>query len=559
MLSILKSAIVDACLLLWYRIRRTSLYITIVNRLFIAVPAVMLLFTSCLKDDLDFDKIKSPGWQPGVAVPLAQTTMTILELMQNEHESGLIDIDSTNLCTLVYEARALSLDAAGLINLPQQGDNHSVSVPGPVATLINNTGFAAFSHTTTIGFATNGGAELDSVFYKNGNIVLQVNSRLRADVQLTITVPGATLDGVPFSATIPLNYTGSIPVSDEVNIDLAQYKMDLTDGGIAHNTLRVDYDVEVTSTGPTIQAGDRINFIFGIYTTDYSKLFGYFGQQQFLSTLDTLQISVFNALQQAGALSIAEPEINVNFTNSIGVPIDASVVSMTGINSTLTTFTPVTGFPNPLPVPSPGIQQIGQSVTGGLTLDNGNSNVVTLIQGQPNYLVSQVEGSINPAGPDYENFITDSSRLDVDVEVILPLYGSVNDFILSDTLDFTYANLQNVNELLIRTHLINGFPFEASWQVYFTDDQYNKLDSLVLTNALLMPSGIINGAGLVTAPSVNTVDNTFDRARILGIMPASHVIVQARISTANGGQTNVKIYADYEFTVHLGAIAKVIL
>jgi hypothetical protein len=193
------------------------------------------------------------------------------------------------------------------------------------------------------------------------------------------------------------------------------------------------------------------------------------------------------------------------------------------------------------------------------TLDRTNSNVVALIQGQPNYVVSQIEGSANPAGPAYDNFITDSSRLDVDVEVALPLYGAVDDFLLTDTLDFQYANLQNVNELLIRTHLVNGFPFEARWQVYFTDAQYQKLDSLVLNNDLLMPSAVVNASGVVTSASVHTVDQSLDRGRILGIMPARKVIVQARISSAQSGQTNVKIYSHYEFTVHLGAIAKVIL
>ncbi len=561
MFALIRSAVVNACLLAWHRIRTTSLFILIMRKLFSVPPLLLVLsLSSCLKDDLDFDKLKAPDWQPGVALPLAQSSLSIMDLMKMESDSGILLVDSNNFCTLYYAGRALEWQASDIVAIPPQSDSHAIQVSGPVADLINQAGYAAFSHSAYVDFATTGGAQLDSVFYAGGNVVLQINSRLKANTVLTLTVPGATYQGAPFATTVDLPYQGTIPVSKEIKIDLSRYKLDLTDGGVSHNRLRIDYAVQVTATGSSIQAGDRINIQFGIYTTAFRALFGYFGQQSVLSQPDTLPLTVFNGWQAGAFFTIAEPEIRVDIRNSVGVPIQAQIASMTGINSSQTSFTPATGFPNPLPVPSPAFHQIGQTLTGSFTMNNANSNVHLLIQQQPNLLVSQVGSTTNPAGLTYTNFITDSSRLAVDVEVKLPLYGTARDFMLTDTLDFNYANLDQVAELLIRTHLVNGFPFEADWQIYFTDAAFLVLDSLVTGQHVVMPSAPVDaGTGLVTGTSAATYDNTFDRGRVQRLMQARRIIVRAGISTIDDGSVNVKIYSDYRFTVHLGAVANVLL
>jgi len=146
------------------------------------------------------------------------------------------------------------------------------------------------------------------------------------------------------------------------------------------------------------------------------------------------------------------------------------------------------------------------------------------------------------------------------MEVKLPLYGTATDFLLRDTVNFNYANMQNVQSLTIRTSITNGFPLEALWQIYFTDENYTCLDSLVTSNPITMPSATVDGVtGRVVSPSISTTDNTLDRAHILKIMNAKKLIIKAVASSTNHGGQNVKIFSDYTFDVTLGAIAKVIL
>ena len=131
---------------------------------------------------------------------------------------------------------------------------------------------------------------------------------------------------------------------------------------------------------------------------------------------------------------------------------------------------------------------------------------------------------------------------------------------LNDTVNFNLNNLQNLESLMIRASLENGFPFDTKFQVYFTDNSYAIIDSLIYGDHLIMPSASINaGTGIVTSSTLKTTDHTLDRDRIVRIMNAKKLILQARVTSANNGTTNVKIYADYKFKVNLGAIAKVSL
>ena len=80
----------------------------------------------------------------------------------------------------------------------------------------------------------------------------------------------------------------------------------------------------------------------------------------------------------------------------------------------------------------------------------------------------------NPNGAVSENFLRDSSRFNIDVEFGLPLYGKVANFAVQDTFDFTVDNIDQVQQLLIRSDIINEFPMDAKMQIFFTDDSYHE-------------------------------------------------------------------------------------
>jgi hypothetical protein len=562
MIKMILTHIEDGLLYVISKIKKTSLYVIIRSRIlpFLTLIITTMIFHGCVKDDLEFNKLKETNWSPEIAVPLAYSSMSISDLMKTERDSGILIVGTDNFCTLVYSERALEIKANELFSIPNQQDNYNILLNDSIATALNHAGAVSFTSTQVMDFSMSQGMLLDSLVLKEGQLGIDVTSGIPANITLSLTIPGASKNGIPFSQSMQLNYTGALPVQAVIQQDMSGYKMDLTNGGSSHNQVRVNYTVSITPTGTAISATDKIIIKAGFTGNKFGKLFGYAGQQTLMTPQDTLIISLFNSPQGIGSFTIANPEIKFDFKNSFGFPVRARVAQMTGLNGNLTNLVVANGIPDPLPVVSPSISQIGQTMTGSFTMNNANSNVNAMIANQPKYLISQVENMTNPNGNTGQNFILDTSKFAVDMEVTLPLYGTAKNFVLNDTVDFTYSNLQNIQSLMIRTTLENGFPFDTKFQIYFADNSFHILDSLVYTDPLLMPSAAVDPvSGKVTSSVVKTTDHTLDRSRILKIMNAKKLILRAGITSSNNGNTNVKIYSDYKFNVNLGAIAKVTL
>ncbi|MEP7170639.1 MAG: hypothetical protein ABI855_14810 [Bacteroidota bacterium] len=559
MLTLIKTHLEDAVLYAVCRIKKTSLYVIIRNRFLPFFTLILaLIFHGCVKDDLDFKKIERSNYSPELAVPLAYSSLTILDLMKNESDSGILMIDENKFCTLIYTGQALQMKAADMISVPDQDFDQQISMNDSMATLVNQVGNITFGYSQNIDFSMIQGMLMDSIFFKGGNMKTNFRSGIPADITITITIPSLTLNGIPFSESFQLNYTNSLPVTSVISSPIENYKLDLTNGGITHNQLKVNYTVNVATTGTTVQVNDDVSIGLNFNNIKYSKLFGYFGQQTLLSPKDTINITLFHSQIGAGSFKIAQPEIKVDFVNSFGFPVRARIINMTGMNGNLTNFVVANGIPDPLPINSPNINQVGQVMNGTFTMNTSNSNVLALMANQPKYIISQTENQINPYGNTGENFVMDTSKLTVNMEVKLPLYGTANNFILNDTVNFSVNNLANIQSLMIRTSLENGFPIDTKFQVYFIDENYTMLDSLVYADRLLMPSASIDPvSGKVIISTIKSTDHTLDRVRILKIMTAKKLILQASLTSSNNGNTNVKIYADYKFNVNLGAIAKV--
>ncbi len=540
---------------LWFSLTKTSAWKILSSR-FLIVTLLSSGVTSCLKDNFEFDKIKNGGITPQLAIPLAHSTLSIENLMKSESDSGNLLIDSNSFCTLIYSGRAMEVSSNTLIDLPVQSFNSQIQLTPAMADLINTQGHLAVSFEKTEDLNFPNQIELDSMTFKNGQMWLNLNMRIPASVKLTITIPSATLNEVPYSSQLVFNYTGSLPVTQNLAVNLENYRLDLSDNGTSKNRIRVKYDLEITHTGTNVTANHKLNLNCNINGFNFNSIYGYFGQQSFMSDYDTINISLFNNLDAFSNFDIASPEILISINNSIGVPIRAHVANMQGANGNFSNLIAAHGFPNPLPVLSPLFSQFGQTLTGTFSMNSLNSNVRPLIAAKPKYLLTQIQSLINPDGRTGLNFMTDSSLVSIDVEVKLPLYGTASGFILRDTVDFNNQQLKNIRQMTIRSFITNGFPFEADWQVYFADQNYLPLDSLVTTGSLFMPSATVNQlTGKVIAPSSQVSDNSLDDARISRIMHAKYLLIKAKASTYQNGNVNVKIYSDYSFTVQLGVIA----
>lgn len=523
----------------------------------VSLAALMsILGSGCNKDDFNASLLEQTVWTPEVAFPLVHTEMGIADLAQVNDSNTTLIIDENQFCTLLYNSRAFEVTAQQLLVIPDQNFSKGYGLNANQITTLGNTGTVSISKSHTIDFSLSQGAEIDSMFFKSGDLELSFSSDFPLNGSIQIIIPGLNKNGIPLATTLPVNYNGSLPVTVSTNLPLAGYKGDFTEGGTVHNRLRVDYTIVLNGSATSITTGNRISCNPVFKGIQFSSLYGYAGQQNLTNFKDSVEISIFSNSIGSGSFSIAGPKIRFDISNSLGLPISARVTQLLALNGNLTSFVVATGVPDPLPVNSPGINQIGQSAYSSIQLDHTNSNITSMIDQQPKYLISQTQATTNPAGHSL-NFLLDSSKIAVDVHVELPFYGTANNFKVKDTVPFSYNDLVNVSELMLRMDLENGFPLESSVQLIFTDDQNQPLDTLFNTDEVVIPSGTLGaGSERVSIPGKKSHDQFFDATRITKILNAKNIIIVATATSTNAGNTNVKIFADYQLKIKIGAIAK---
>jgi hypothetical protein len=102
-------------------------------------------------------------------------------------------------------------------------------------------------------------------------------------------------------------------------------------------------------------------------------------------------------------------------------------------------------------------------------------------------------------------------------------------------------------------------PMYGLMQVYFTDDQYNKKDSLAGDDQILIRSAPVDPVTQLPYPGQYGVKDTtyvLDMNRMQNLENVTKMLLKAVLFTANNGQSDVKLKADQAISVNFAARAK---
>ncbi len=220
----------------------------------------------------------------------------------------------------------------------------------------------------------------------------------------------------------------------------------------------------------------------------------------------------------------------------------------------------VTGSEVSTPTSINGAVNLGDIINSSKIFDNGNSNIRTIINSNPEYLIYKLDFTTNPNGtPASRNFMLDTSRMDISARIELPLFGTANNFALEKEFDFEFSDTSSldVEQVTIRTFINNGFPLDVNTQIYFLDQFKNRIDSLITPNQTKVArAASIDGNGKVIAPTASTTDNSLNQVRWKRITTLCRFLaVTAQLESAPTG-TDVRIYSDYTLDVKLAMRAK---
>jgi hypothetical protein len=506
-----------------------------------------MTFKSCDYSYLDeLDNIQDYSMKPILALPLVNSSLTIHDIIDTDGTSSALYIDDNGLAWLIYKGNVFSLPANDFILLPDQSSDFTVLI---------NPMDKTFEVEHDLIFSFENEENLESVKFLQGNYHLSFKAPQLQNDGYSISTRFEILNslnaqGEPIRGTSELNAPA--------NIDLAGSTLNFK----TNNSIVVKFIITVSGQGNPSNAPYEVDFRQFVSGMKFDLLTGYIGQIPFPIGGESIPIDLFKNIQ-IGEITFEHdalifPRIDIVANNSFGLP--ASVifhefhannsknerVNLSGSGYTSTWYI--------AEAQSPGLTSSSR-----MSINRDNSNLDQIMGINPENLTYDVSGLTNPQAPRL-NFVSHNSVLSLDTELYLPLYGYITRFHLQDTLPQNFTDIpEEVQWLELNLNMNNGFPLSAILQIYFTDNNYQVLDSLFLEpeKMNLIDAATVNPQTFeVISPAFKNTKVLLDATQLEKVRRTENIIIKTDVFSYNHvHQQTVKILENYSLDLQMGARA----
>ena len=304
----------------------------------------------------------------------------------------------------------------------------------------------------------------------------------------------------------------------------------------------------------TATAGELLEISLELSDLVFEHIIGDFGNIQISQDTDTIELNLFDQVQ-GGLFSLNEVILNLNVTNSFGLPFVVELDEVQSINQN-------TGVVTALFLSDLHLE--GQEMLNGapeqelFTFDDQNANLTSLIDPAPIDVIFDINAFSNPDGPpapDDLNFMSDQSAFQIDIDLILPLEGYALDLLLTDTIemDLSFDQYEEIDSLEFKLFTMNGFPLGIDFQAIFLDGTLTPLDSLFMVDTPIIAAAETDINGNVIEATNETTYITFENERADVLEQAEHVLLRAIFNTSSSNEQEVvRITNGQDLMVQIG-------
>jgi hypothetical protein len=152
----------------------------------------------------------------------------------------------------------------------------------------------------------------------------------------------------------------------------------------------------------------------------------------------------------------------------------------------------------------------------------------------------------------------DTTLFEIDTLTSLPQWVNELNIVMEGTVPIQITSLSestdDIQRVLFRVNIYNGFPHEALAQAYFQDSTGNLLDSMFAGGAIPLRAGRILGNGETIEPSSARQDAEFGSDRINALLDATEIVLRAVIANPEVDPALVSFYRDYHIDVDVGVM-----
>jgi hypothetical protein len=518
--------------------------------------ALLFAIPGC-KKDFDFSKVKDLVWNPDFALPLVSDSLTLKKALTQTGTEDHFYIDENGEISILYyfNNQAFKVMPNDLIKLPSVSFSYIHQISQAEKLILENSDLiippVPFTFSLT---GSTPDQRVDRFMVKKGTISITTDCPFSNNGSLTIKIKNATLNGNPFTFSISPILAGTA----QKTVDISGVLFDLSS---SPNTMQAEVEGLLYKSNQP-QAGDEIKADFMITVDTIGRFEGFLGKQILPNLDDTVRVDVFNNAFALGEVYFVDPMASITIVNSIGVPSEVTIQKLVAINNASGVTLDIAsqlGAGAFFEVPSPLINATVPA-TKTMYYNNGNTNnsMSGFFNLKPDNVAFQINAVINPSGTPI-NFFSDTSSFYGDLRVRLPLYGHFDHLTLQDTFDLVIDKPEELEHLEFRTYIVNGLPLTAQMQVYFTDENYNKKDSLNGNDRIMIEEAPVDPATHLPYPGIYGVKDTvflMNTDRMRNLENVKKVLVKAVLNSSDNGQVNVKLRADQLLRLNFSARAK---
>lgn len=151
------------------------------------------------------------------------------------------------------------------------------------------------------------------------------------------------------------------------------------------------------------------------------------------------------------------------------------------------------------------------------------------------------------------------SLLDINPLTNEPYWAAFEEVDLSYSLPFDigdiYKTTDEIEKIVFRLNIYNGFPANVKVQLYFQDEYDFNVDSLFSSGPLNLEPAKASGSGKILSRTYEKKDISFSPERIEALQWVSKVKVYVVFSTLGIDRSLVSFYGDYNIKVQIGVKA----
>ena len=511
----------------------------------LAITLGLVFWSACKKSD--FENAELADHTSEFAFPLFSTELLLKDLLFNTLNDSLsgdtVFVNADNTMTLFYTGEVAEKPASDIFKFLDT--TRIIPLFDTVVTAPINDGV--------------NGITINEANIKSGTIAFYIKNSTPDTIHGYFEIPQMSFLGVVFTHPF-IVAPGEFYLSDTIPL-VGHYLLP------SNNNLTFKY-FAYRPDGTRIKVPD-----FPIAATNklkFTYLEGYWGFQWFKLTVDTIEIDI-NQTELQGDLKIKNPKVIMRILNSWGFPTRGQIkqLSFIGQNDEEIPLISTGVFEHDsfdyqdFNYPSWLLGEVGQTKTTDIVLDETNSNIADIFNSQPKRLIYEVDGISNALyDPNLIGFITDKSIMKLQLRVELVLEGSIKNFGAEQTLNLDFgefgsldsAGIQDVEFKLVTE---NGTPISSEMQIFFRDAQQNNLDSLFSDGAKeIIRSAPIDGNGAAVGITRTEEFIPMTTARFDRIRTAKDALLKTSFTTANGGETFVKLLATNKIVVKMGIKVK---